>query len=151
MQRIAWIVICILGMGLMSCSSISFNRQWRSAPVRMEECAICGKWKGTWVSEVNGHHGRLRGILEQNPDGTYNARFHATYWKFFRYSTTVTLHPVPGRIGGEPDKVFLKGEADLGKVLGVYEYDGYATPEEYFIKYQSKYDHGVNRMKRAGK
>src|SRR5687768_4652302 len=104
MHRIVWVMICVLGVGLTGCASYKFSRQWKAAAAREKGCAICGKWAGTWVSEVNGHHGKLRAIIMQNPDGTYRARYHATWAKVLWYNIEATLRPVEKAGEVEPDR-----------------------------------------------
>jgi hypothetical protein len=122
----------------------SFNKEWKAAvssPVPAN--SIEGPWTGEWRSDRNGHHGALRCIVAKNPDATYRARFRATYWKIARFTYTATLN------GVETNGVTaLKGEANLGKLVGVYKYDGSATPEEFRSTYSSKHDKGEFQMAR---
>jgi len=106
-----------------------------------------GSWEGSWLSEVNGHHGRLRCIVTRLDDVHYRARYKATYWKIFRFSYTVDMQVEQPSGGGFR---FL-GEADLGWWGGVvYHYEGHASPTYFFSTYSSKYDHGKFQMKRPG-
>jgi hypothetical protein len=125
----------------------SFNRAWRAAgrqPVR--EHSMEGRWEGRWVSEVNGHNGRLLCLMTSWGDGQYAARFRATYLGVLRFSYTVTL------AAEQREGVWhFTGEENLGKLAGgVYRYAGQAAPTEFHATYHSKYDHGVFQMRRVG-
>lgn len=130
-------------MALAGCSG--FDRAWEEAaespPPRD---AITGRWSGTWQSEANDHAGDLRAIITRKDDGNYLARYHATYAGFLTFETEANL---TGRRTG--DRVELEGEEDLGWLAGgVYQYQGHATPTEFFSTYESKHDHGTYRMTR---
>jgi hypothetical protein len=129
------------------CSSFSFNRDWKrtvSQPVAAGD--IAGPWEGEWKSRKNGHHGRLCCLLIRRSEGMYFARFHAVYWKVFRYTSSVVL-----QAREEPQRVAFDGEADLGWWAGGnYRYEGYASETNFFATYRSKYDHGTFSMRRPG-
>jgi hypothetical protein len=100
--------------------------------------SVAGRWEGRWISDVNGHNGKLRCLLTQQEGNVYNARFRATYWKILRFSYTVPLAFEPHDNGWE-----FNGEANLGKLAGgVYFYEGRASQTNLFSTYRSKYDHG---------
>ena len=133
-------------MTLAGCSG--FDRAWKAAEERpTPEDAITGRWVGTWQSEVNDHSGKLRAIITKQDENTYLARYHATYAGWLTFETKA-------RLRGEPtgeNRVELRGEEDLGWLAGgVYEYDGHATPEEFYSTYKSKHDHGTYTMMRPG-
>ncbi len=125
-------------------SSANFHREWKhyrsgGSPPR----GIEGRWLGEWISQVNGHHGELKGIVTKADAGKYKACFHATYSRFLRVCYEVDLK---GR--EENGRVELEGESDLGQLAGgVYQYTGEATPAEFNCQYRCKYDHGTFRMK----
>lgn len=131
---------CLFGAG---CSS--FSRQWETAmkqPVPAD--GIRGPWEGKWVSDRNGHTGRLRCVMTQAGLHSYTAHFHAVYWKILRVAYEVPFHTEP-----QDDAVKFSGEADLGKLAGgVYTYEGTATPFVFHAIYRCKYDHGRFEMSR---
>ncbi len=48
-----------------------------------------------------------------------------------------------------PNSLNFKGRADLGWCGGgIYQYQGHATPTNFFSTYRSDYDHGTFRMAR---
>jgi hypothetical protein len=123
----------------------SFNREWNTALNQPRSSTdIAGPWEGRWLSDKNGHTGRLRGILRQTSADEYDAFFHATFWKIFRASYRVPLKYE------EVNGLFtLSGTSDLGRLSGgVYTYEGEATSSRFFSTYKNKYDHGTFEMKR---
>jgi hypothetical protein len=106
--------------------------------------SVEGRWEGRWLSEVNGHHGRLRCLMLRQSDEHYQARFRATYsgWLHFSYTVPLSLQTHTG--GWE-----LSGEANLGKLAGGnYYYEGRIAPTNFFSTYRSKYDHGIFELHR---
>jgi hypothetical protein len=124
----------------------TFNRDWKAAAKTFQpNDDITGAWDGAWLSDVNGHHGRLRAIVSRNgPDG-YTARFKARFWKIFTYGYTIPLRA--RRESGQG--WLLNGEENLGKLAGgVYHYAAQADPEKFHSTYSNKYDHGTFDLKR---
>jgi hypothetical protein len=124
----------------------TFNRDWKRASATLPPAHdLDGRWEGYWLSERNGHHGRLQCLVSRLEDGSYRARFKATYWKCFRFGYAVNLS-----VAREPTGAFnFQGEADLGWWGGgVYHYNGHATPGDFVSTYKSEYDHGTFRMAR---
>ena len=129
---------------LTGCSS--YNRKWRAAlaqPIPTD--SIAGPWEGHWISDVNGHKGRLRCIIIPGGDGLYDAQYHAKYRRILSFGYTVPL-----RAEETENRTWkFSGEADLGKLAGgVYTYEGSATPSQFFSTYHSKYDHGKFELSR---
>jgi hypothetical protein len=125
----------------------TFNYEWRRV-VRVGTATndVVGAWEGKWVSNLNGHNGKLRCLITRETNGVLNARFYATYKRILRFGYTV---PLEAR--GTDNGVAFLGSADLGKLAGgVYKYSGYATPTNFFSTYESKYDHGTFEMLRPG-
>ena len=141
MNRIA--LLTVASLLLTGCSS--FNNEYKTAltqPIPADD--ISGPWEGRWLSDKNGHTGKLRAVLRQTSGDEYEAHFHATFWKIMRAS-----YRVPLKIDRSGDRFTLSGESDLGLLSGgVYSYEGEATPETFFSTYKSKYDHGTFEMNR---
>jgi hypothetical protein len=137
--------LAIIAATLLTGCSTSFNREYKTALAEpIPSTDIAGPWEGKWVSDKNGHTGKLRAVLRQTSANEYNAYFHATFWKIFRAS-----YRVPLKADDRNGRTILSGEADLGRLSGgVYTYQGEATPDEFFSTYKSKYDHGTFQMKR---
>jgi hypothetical protein len=143
--RAGWPVLVGAALILVAgCSS--FRRQWRAqAAEPVPPVEITGRWEGIWQSEVNGHRGRLLGLIEKTGQETYQARFRATFWKILRYGYTVELKAEP-----EPGG-FLRftGEADLGWWAGgVFRYEGWASSSTFEARYEAKSDSGIFEMGR---
>jgi len=134
-----------LALLLLTCGCSSFNREWHSVGKQIApQDALVGRWEGRWLSDVNGHNGKLRCLINHQTNDIYVARFRATYWKLFRFSSTVPLQVTPQETGWR-----FQGEVDLGKLSGgVYRYDGSATQTDFHSTYHSKYDHGIFEMRR---
>ena len=132
------VLLCLTG-----CSS--FNREYKTAlaqPISTND--ISGPWEGRWLSDKNGHTGKLRAILRRSSAEEYDAYFHATFWKMFRSS-----YRVPLKFKEENGRTTISGEQNLGWLSGgVYTYEGEATPTSFFSTYKMKYDHGTFEMKR---
>lgn len=132
---------------LLLCGGCSFSRAWNQAgqtPPALN--SIEGRWEGRWLSDHNGHTGRLRCVLSHKEDSTYSAYFRATYWKIFRYSYRVDL------AFEQRDGVWhFRGDENLGWFAGgVYRYEGKVTSTNFHSTYESKYDHGTFEMGRPG-
>jgi hypothetical protein len=139
-RRLALIVLMPLFV-LIGAGCGSFNREWRKADGNPSASGLEGRWEGEWMSDVNGHHGKLRCIVGKNVD-VYDARFHAKYLKFLSFGYTVALKAEPTENGYQ-----FRGDADLGAFAGgVYHYEGHADTTNFFSTYSSKYDHGTFQM-----
>lgn len=141
-----YLLLLITPILLTGCSA--FNREWRAAAaVPAGPKDIQGRWEGTWSSQTNGHHGRLRCVMSRRADGDYLAFFHANYKKIlgFSYSVPLTAHEAEGSFQ-------FQGGADLGKLAGgFYRYEGRATSTNFFSTYQASADGGVFEMKRPNR
>lgn len=142
-KSVALVVAGILALLVSSCSS--FNREWKQVDKGfVPPDSMAGRWQGHWVSDVNGHHGKLQGIVSRRDDGGYAVRFRATYLKILRFSYTVPLKVEP-----QNGEWHFHGEENLGKLAGgVYRYEGKATPRHFHSTYHSMYDHGYFEMER---
>ena len=125
---------------LTGCSS--FEREWKQA-ASAGDSGLAGRWQGTWVSEVNGHHGKLRCIVARESEKVYQARFHATYQAVLHFTYTVEL-----QAQGEGSGLQFEGEADLGIAGGVYHYVGHADGTNFTSTYSCQSDHGTFQMGR---
>ncbi len=137
------LVAAVVIIGLSGCSS--FHRDWRKASATPALAgSIEGRWQGSWVSGVNRHQGRLRCLVSQLDRGHYQARFHAKYRKILSFGYTVLL-----AVEEHDGACKFQGGADLGRLAGgQYQYEGTATPANFFSTYRSQYDHGTFQMMR---
>jgi len=136
------LILCLVASG---CSS--FHKNWRTASkLKTPNDDISGRWTGIWKSDSNGHNDKLRCIISKIDDQHYNAQFHAKYKKILSFGYTV---PLTVTVTNQSDRRDFKGEADLGKLAGgLYTYEGFATPTNFFSRYNSRYDHGIFEMVR---
>jgi hypothetical protein len=134
------LVLLILGSG---CGT--FNRDWkRAASASTSTAGMEGRWQGTWLSETNGHNGKLRCLVKKEADGSYQARFKARYEKVLSFGYTVPL-----KVQETEESFRFEGDADLGSLAGgVYHYTGHATLTNFFSTYSCKYDRGTFHMRR---
>lgn len=135
-----WLLALLL---LAGCSS--FNRDWKRAALDPQPADhLAGRWEGFWISERNGHNGNLRCLITPAAGDTYDARFRAKYWKIlsFGYSVPLTVQRTNGLCR-------FNGQADLGKLVGVYQYNGAVAGTNFHSTYRSKNDHGYFRMNRV--
>jgi len=133
----------VLGTVLSGCST--FHREWKQAatqPTPSDD--ITGRWQGTWQSEVTGHHGTLGCVVSKESPEKYRFLYHATWKKIFHGTYTVVEE-----VQRKGNAFEMNGSADLGTVYGGrYQYDGQATPTNFFSTYRAKEDHGTFLMTR---
>ena len=116
-----------------------------AAPAPEKADLLAGQWEGTWSSTSNGMGDHLRCTVIKSEDGKYTAGFEATFAKIFTHRSTVTL-----AAEADGDKWRFRGRQDLGLLSGgVYTYEGYSDGQEFYSTYDSTFDKGVFRMKRA--
>jgi len=105
---------------------------------------LSGRWTcGSWRSYCTGHHGKLKGVLERNCCGDYDARFTGTFFKVVPFLYRVTLNVVECRDG----VVYFRGSKRL-PMLGTFCYEGHATSCSFQFHYTTKKDRGVFQMSR---
>lgn len=126
---------------LSGCST--FNRDWQAAVNPNPAGSIEGRWEGKWLSNHNGHSGRLRALIRKLDNGQYETRFHAKYGFIFSFGMQANLDVKP------TDGLWqFSGQEDLGKPYGVYRYEGKASVTNFFSTYKASYDHGTFQMVR---
>jgi hypothetical protein len=134
-----FLLLCVLTLS--GCST--FNRDWRAASKLPNPTdTIEGRWEGNWLSDKNGHNGKLRCLMTKLPDGKYEARFHAKYMKILSFKTTAFFD-----VKKTDTNFVFSGDADLG-IFGVYSYDGTVVGEKFQCTYKCSYDHGDFKMSR---
>ena len=143
LRRLALIVL-MAAVVLIVAGCSSFNREWRKAGRNSIAASdLEGRWEGQWISDVNGHHGKLRCIVKKDGN-VHRARFHAKYRKILSFGYTVPL-----KVAAMDSGFKFQGEADLGALAGgIYRYEGHADATNFFSTYSCKYDHGRFQMQR---
>ncbi|MGA2498649.1 MAG: hypothetical protein ABSH20_12960 [Tepidisphaeraceae bacterium] len=120
---------------------------WPAGPATRQSQAdlLEGNWTGTWASNQREMDGALRCRVVKQGDGVYEARFDAVFAKYFSYESVVTL-----RVSSKTPAWVCAGEKDLGTLGGgVYKYQGHSDGNEFVCDYDSAYDKGTFRLKRA--
>ena len=136
------LVACTAALAMVTTGCSRFNRAWKTATATPPPARdISGPWEGSWHSDVNGHHGRLRCVVSRLDEGRYRARYQATYWKIFRFGYTLDL-----QVAQPSNDAFLGWWRG-----GVYHYEGNATPTNFVSTYESEHDHGRFEMMRPPK
>lgn len=139
-------LILVFGVLGSSCGTFRYNRAWSNYEAPSTQASVFeGRWRGTWLSEDNGHKGGLRCIVTPEESG-YRAWFRATYGIFsFQYKALYTL------IEQSANHVRFEGEEDLGALFGgLYQYEGEIRGDEFHARYQAANgDHGVFEMVRV--
>jgi hypothetical protein len=133
-------LVCLLCTG---CSS--FNHDWRAlVPADGSSDGVEGRWDGEWISDTNGHRGRIRCIVTRHGD-SYITRYRAVYKRILTFEYTVPL-----KVEREAGGVAFTGTQDLGVLAGgVYTYRGTIRNDKFDATYDSKYDDGIFKMKRV--
>lgn len=134
--------LLLLATALVGCGG--FDKEFKALASQPPPNDVSGAWIGTWQNTNNSHGGDLYAIVVEASPGVYFTSFKATYGKFMTFKTHATLRGTTR--GGT---AHFQGEEDLGWLAGgVYTYDGYATPQEFFSTYTSKNDEGTYTMRR---
>jgi len=141
-RRLSWVLLLAVATGLTGCA---FNRDYQKALAQsVAPDSIEGAWRGRWLSDRNGHHGDLRGIITRLEGNTYRTRFKARFWKLFTYTSEAEFEMQPHNDGYE-----FSGTKKLGWLAGgEYFYEGRVRPDQFFSTYQNKWDEGTFEMTR---
>ncbi len=144
----AWcraLLLALIPALLFTSGCASFNRDYQQALLQGEpKDGIEGPWIGSWLSDKNGHHGELRGIITKVEGNTYETRFKAKFMKVFTYTSEAEFEMQPHNDGFE-----FFGTKKLGWLAGgEYTYEGRVSPKEFFSTYKNKWDHGTFQMER---
>ena len=138
-----WLKFALLAIVPFVIGCSTFNRDWRALD-NAQLSGIEGKWTGRWLSDANGHNGKLRCIISKSEDGTYLSRYRASYQWILRFE-----YAAPLEVSAGSGKTAFTGQADLGKLAGgTYHYKGDIVKDRFSAEYRSKYDHGIFEMQR---
>jgi hypothetical protein len=140
----------------------SFDRRWRqlshealakadavaagASPRTSAADPLAGRWDGKWVSEQDGHSGRLRAIVDRVDGDTYHIEYDGWFFGILRFTHGMNVTATRDADG---KSVHFQGQEDLGGMAGgVYRYDGTADGHTFKSTYQSSADHGRFEMHR---
>ncbi|MCA1962503.1 MAG: hypothetical protein LDL31_01000 [Prosthecobacter sp.] len=131
---------------LCSCSS-GFRREWKSALSQGPSTGVTGAWEGTWKSDVNGHHGRLRCVVGPaiNAQGDHTFHYHATWARIFSGAYAAQHRVVTGK-----NSSTFSGQHDMPDWAGGrYTYSGTVKGDDFSACYQCAKDKGTFQMRRV--
>lgn len=124
---------------------LTYHTSWKKLPPQAEPDPITGRWNGTWLSDHNGHKGKLRAVATHVEGDQYRFKFGATFMLFLAASYDVQFTITPDGQGH-----VLTGEQELpGYMGGLYNYDGTIQDGEFTSSYRSKLDHGTFKMSKV--
>ena len=120
---------------------LTYHTSWKKPEPRHDD-HIVGRWQGAWLSEHNGHKGKLRAVATHKEGNIYRFQFGATFMLLLTASYDVDFTILPG-----DNFDILSGEAELpGYMGGLYNYEGKIENGKFTAKYKSKLDHGIFEM-----
>ena len=140
------LVVNLLLFSILQAGCLSYQSSWRSGElIDPKVDPIEGRWRGTWLSDHNGHTGSLRAVATKTGElNQYRFQFGATYMKILRANYDVNFD-----IRSEEGSFKLTGEQTLpGFMGGLYTYEGSIRGNSFTAKYRSKLDHGTFRMQK---
>jgi hypothetical protein len=126
---------------------MSFRREWNAATEKPRTSGFEGAWAGTWKSDVNGHHGKLRCVVgpAKNAEGAHDFHYHATWAGFLSGAYRAEHQVTPGR-----KECTFTGIHDMPKAVGGrYTYGGTIRGDEFSACYQCAMDKGTFQMQRV--
>ncbi|WP_133796051.1 hypothetical protein [Prosthecobacter fusiformis] len=132
---------------LLSSCSHSFNKEWNAALKAGPQPGIAGAWEGTWQSDINKHHGRLRSVVgpAKNSAGDHPFHYRATWAGFLSGG-----YRVDHRVTGSKNTWQFNGQHQMpGWAGGLYTYEGTVKGDEFSATYKCELDEGTFRMKRV--
>lgn len=140
------LLLSLTALLLSSCSS-GFRRDWKAALQKGPSTGVAGAWEGSWKSEVNGHHGRLRCVVgpAKNAEGDHCFHYHAT-WAGILSGAYAADHRV---VAGKKESTFT-GQHDMPQWAGGrYTYSGTVKGDDFSACYQCAKDKGTFQMRRV--
>ena len=144
MKRLWRLGPALLLVVVLASGCTSFGRAWKqSAELAPGPDGIAGCWDGQWLSDVNGHRGRLRAVATPVGEHEYDVRYRATYRGLFRFHYHMRMKVEPGSEGA----CAFDGEADLG-IWGTYRCRGSADGSEFRAAYWTRFDEGTFTLHR---
>ena len=138
--------ICILA----SCTGLRFNSAWQKATKEHRSgktTAVTGPWEGTWLSDFNGHTGKLRCIITPVGNKKESDRYHFRYWATW-------AGPLQGGFNAEfeiqkmGNQYHVQGRENLG-IFGSFRHEGVIRGNNFDANYRSSSgDNGTFSMRR---
>ncbi|MEJ6578897.1 MAG: hypothetical protein QNL33_10195 [Akkermansiaceae bacterium] len=139
-----WLAALPLSL-LVSCSG--YQRDFKRAVSEYQPAqSPTGPWKGTWKSEVNGHHGPLWCIVSSDDlsPQTWHFRYRAG-WGVLRFGDYT--HSVATKL--KPDESLpLDASMTLPNNFGTYAVKGPITPTQFKVRFEGNGDKGTMTLSR---
>lgn len=132
-------LICLLLATLVSCSS--YQRDFKAATKSFTSTGTLeGPWKGTWQSEVNGHHGPLWCQVSRDPEKAkewifrYRAGWGVLQFGDYKHSVKATLK----------NKLLpIDSSMTLPGGFGTYHVKGTLTSTNFAMRFKGNGDKGT--------
>lgn len=133
---------------LPSCTGLP--RGWNQAKSARPQDPATGAWVGTWRSDVNGHHGGLRAVVEPLPGqpDTLRFRYRASWMRILCAGFTVDCAVTRQRDGS----LRVSGSKDLGRAFGgTFEHSGSIRDGRLSATYGASIDRGTMELRRLSR
>ncbi len=104
-----------------------------------------GRWKGSWISGTNGHHGPMRAKITPNGSGSYNALFAGRFAVVVPFIYRAEMKPVQTW-----DGTAYAIEKKLG-FLGTYRMNSVVQGGHLNANWSAVGDHGQVQMHRVNR
>lgn len=157
--RLAIGILILTSALLTSCAGPGFESAYQKSLDSYQAAdpkpEVSGPWEGYWLSDKNGHTGKLRAIgtedssLGRNEQGSgkefqqVEFRYHATWAKILSGGYT-SDHLVRRKSDGS---ITVRGEKEIA-FLGLYTSEGTIEGEKFESRYHSDADQGVFVLRR---
>ncbi|YCM46232.1 hypothetical protein V2O64_09390 [Verrucomicrobiaceae bacterium 227] len=133
---------------LVSCSG--YQRDFKSAASEFQPAKTPeGPWKGTWRSEVNGHHGPLWCLVSNDhmAPKIWHFRYRAG-WGVLQFGDYTHSVETKLKTGGT---LPLDSAMTLPKNFGTYAVKGQLTPTQFSVRYEGSGDRGTMTLTRPAR
>jgi len=139
-----WLTVLPLAL-LVSCSG--YQRDFKRAASEFKQAKSPeGPWKGTWKSEINGHHGPLWCLVSNDDTSpkTWQFRYRAG-WGVLQFGDYI--HRVDTKLKSN-GSLPLDSSMTLPKNFGTYAVNGQITPTQFKVRFEGNGDKGTMTLTR---
>lgn len=141
------LLLPLLSLLLSSCAGPAFHRAWREAGNQPAE-GVVGRWEGTWTSEANSHHGKLRCVVSApgKPGEPHQFYYRATWMGVLSGS-----YRAPHQVKADgKERWTFSGEHKMPDWAGgLYRYEGTIEGDQFQADYRCRLDHGSYKLTRV--
>jgi len=138
--------ICLLA----SCAGPRFNSAWQKAGEEYragKTSPVTGPWEGSWLSDSNGHKGKLRCVITPAAGKAESNRYLFRYWATW-------AGPLQGGFKAEFEvekmgsQYHIQGQENLG-IFGSFRHEGVIQGKHFEANYRSSSgDYGTFNLRR---